>query len=679
MELNYNSAQVDVENQQPKLPAGTVVASRFRVEALLGTGGLGPLYRAQDLESDRPVALRMLAQDLCQNETLLERLRGRVKDASRLQHKNIARVFGMGVDGGHRFIAMELIEGRSLRDLLAKRRSAHRAFSLKAAYNIIAHICNALSESHKVMPHGLVGPGAVLINQVGRIKVCEFGVVQAFPPGSPGFSRLGDCPYAAPEVTQTPAAAGPAADIYSAGVTLHELLTGQPPSREVPPSQMCPHLGPVVDDVISRCIQHDPGARYRNPDDVKAAFYAAMQASSDADADRPARSPLAPGQGGAPAAGAVGPRPAPPPPELTPPGPTQPAPMRPGPVQPGAAQPFGAPGAPGHPGQPGAAPRIPLPQPLQIQPRPNPLAPPLDQTTQREAMLASQRPVDIKALLADTGGDQTEKWLIQKDRLDFGPFSLGDLKQQLYRQEFTGDDVVVDQETGERGRIRNHAALREFIIHLERHLDSQRATEAEANRMDQDRRRRAILVGAVAGCLAILAIGVAIAAYYYTKKPETQERIVYRERDNLGKMIKGIGITWKKEPEDQAKKRKKLRRKRRRAGRGRGHDDDVTRLGDATKQGGDALLSQKVVQNVMAQNFNRLKMCVVNEARRNPSLRQVVIEFGVRGTGRVSSVKVNGKRTGPFQGCIFKRMQGIKFPSFDGQLTRAVFSMNLQY
>jgi hypothetical protein len=202
---------------------------------------------------------------------------------------------------------------------------------------------------------------------------------------------------------------------------------------------------------------------------------------------------------------------------------------------------------------------------------------------------------------------------------------------------------------------------------------------AEVARMQQDRRRRAILVGIVAGSLGILATGGAITAYLLTKDPQTRERIVYRERDNLGTLIKGIDITWKKEPEGQAKQRKILRRRPRRSGKGRAEDDDVTRFGDATQEGGDALLSQKVVQDVMASNFGRLKSCVVSAARRDPTLREVVIEFGVRGTGRVSTVQVNGQRSGPFQGCVLQRMQAIRFPAFDGQITRAVFSMNLKY
>jgi hypothetical protein len=290
---------------------------------------------------------------------------------------------------------------------------------------------------------------------------------------------------------------------------------------------------------------------------------------------------------------------------------------------------------------------------------------------------APGRAVNIEDLLAETD-DGGEKWLIQKDRLDFGPFAMGDLKQQLYRGEFTGDDMVVDQETGERSRIRNHPAYRDFIVHLERHLEVQRAQEAEASRVQRDKRRRAILIGIVAGSLAVLGAGGGLGAYYMTREPETREKIIYREKEqNLDKLIKGIQITWKKEPKDQAKKRRRHTRRRKRRARG-GSNDNVTRLGDVTQAGGDALLSQAVVQKVMTKNFNRLTPCVYAELRRNSSLSSVLIEFGVKGDGSVSSVKVNGQSRGPFQSCVARKMRRIKFPSYDGSLTRASFSMSLQ-
>jgi len=635
MEMNYNSASPagaaapGAQHLQP----GAVVASRFQVEALLGTGGLGQLYRAQDLESHKPVALRLVADDVCHDPTVVDRLREQVKAASALQHKNISSVFGMGKEGDLRFIAMEFVEGRSLRHLIEKKRSAQKTFSLKGAYNVIAHVCNALTDAHRTMVHGLLGPGVVLINQVGRIKVCEFGVVRALPPGTSSLNRLGDIYCIAPEMEHDPAGATPAADIFSLGIILFELLTGQPPrSIEMVPSQVMPGLGPDIDQVVGRCLQLDPSLRYQEARELKAVFYAAMQAA-ESNLDE---------------SGAVVAMAGPPAAESAPPVTARPPAAA---VQPPAPAP--------------AAPRAQVIQPMQPAALPAVQAP-------------VQKHVDIQELLADVGEDQTEKWLIQKDRLDFGPFALGDLKQQLFKQEFTGDDIVVDQETGERSRIRNHPALRDFIVQLERHFESQRMNQAEVDRRQQDRRRRAILIGVITGSLAVLGAGGGVAAYYLTREPETRERIVYRERDNLGALLKGIDITWKAEPVEQAKKRKHLRRHRRKVKKGPG-GEDVTYLGDATKEGGDALLSQSVVRKVMADNFSKLKGCVMQAARRDPSLRQVVIDFGVRGSGSVSSVKVNGKPSGPFASCIFARMKSIRFPAFDGQLTRAIFSMNLQY
>ena len=283
----------------------------------------------------------------------------------------------------------------------------------------------------------------------------------------------------------------------------------------------------------------------------------------------------------------------------------------------------------------------------------------------------------IDSEIAAAESDQNERWLIQKDRLDFGPFTFSDLKQQLKRQEFSGDDMMVDQESGERSAIRSHPLFRDYMIQLDKEIAVERATMAEEDRRTQDKKRRSILIAVVAGSLALLGVGGAIAAYYLTREPETREKIVYRDRDNSADSpFKGIDITWKSEPKDQAKKRSRYKRRRRKKS---GKNDDVTYLGDATKGGGDALLSQQVVQQVMAANFGKLKGCVVQAARRNPSLRKVVIDFGVRGTGRVSMVKVNKKASGAFQSCIYSRMRGIKFPSFDGNLTRASFSMNLSY
>ncbi len=674
-----------LQSADATIQPGTIFGSRFQVNSLLGNGGLGPLYHAIDIEEQKPIALRILSSDIAHNEEVFNALRNQIKTSSMLQHKNIALVFGLGKEASFRFIAMEYVDGHSLRCLNEKKLKSGTTFSPKSAYNVIAHVCNAVHHAHSTMVHGLIGPSSVLINRTGRVKICEFGMVLALQPGSNPIARLKDHYCIAPEIKANPRAASPLADIYSMGVLLFELLTGRPPSSPNDlPSRFNPLLGEEIDGVVFKCLQTRPESRFSSASELKSAFFKALEKNSRRSSEKlsanpsgplhPAASgpspiqsfPSSPGGISSTSPGTMAPAMASAPMMAKPPAMVPASPAAPPPLG-ASAPPFGL-----------------LPQPPAPQATASPsVATPVDpqQIIGNQPALPIQPSMTIEQLLAETGGDNSEKWLVQKNRLDFGPFSYTELKQQLYKQAFSGDDMVVDQETGERNRIRNSPQFRDFIIHLERFLEHRRIREAESERISRDRRRRTILIIVVLVISLGLIGGLGVTWMYLSKEPETKERIIYREKqENLGKMIKEIAITWKKEPEEQAKKRRRIARKRRgRKAGSKGVADNVTHLGDATKEGGDALLSQKVVQGVMAQNFNKLRLCVLQEVQRNSSLRQVLINFGVRGTGAVSSVEVNGKTSGPFHACIDRKMQTIKFPAYDGQLTRASFSMNLKY
>jgi hypothetical protein len=105
---------------------------------------------------------------------------------------------------------------------------------------------------------------------------------------------------------------------------------------------------------------------------------------------------------------------------------------------------------------------------------------------------------------------------------------------------------------------------------------------------------------------------------------------------------------------------------------------DVTNLGDASEGGGEETLDQSVVQRVMQQNFRVLVGCIGEERRRNGSLRNVEMDFIIKGTGQVSAVKVNGQTSGPFAGCMLGKMQTVSFPKFNGAKTHASFSLALK-
>ncbi len=661
MVMNYDGAQ---EGGAPAatgaLPAGTVIGGRFQIEALVGAGGLGHLYRSLDTKTQKPIAIRILAPDIAADEPTLDRLREQVKAASALQHKNVASIFGMGKEGHLRYIALEFVEGQSLRVLLDKKRRGGRTFSLKGAYNVLAHICNALQQAHQTMVHGLPGPGAILINKTGRVKLCEFGVTRALHPAT--AVRLGDGYCLSPEMQQDPSSAGPSSDIYSLGVVVYELLTGRPPGpRPVPPSSIIPGLPHDVDEVLEHCLAPEPGARFADPSQLKTAFYAAVQGASDqADVEGvvdvsgppPARpAPAAPGA--APAA----PRPAAAAPAAPAPAPG-PALMqqRTGPAVAMPARPASGPSGPLTPQRTGPAIGAPM----------------------MEAAAPAARPgMTIEDHLAAAEGETIERWLVHKDRLDFGPFTTPDLMRAMAKGEFGGDDMVLDQEGGDRGRIRANPRFREFAMLCDRALQAEKMVKEEQALNRADKKRRTTIIIVVTIGLAVLGAGGGVGAYYYLRKPTTIEKLVYKDKES-GPKLGGIDINWKKEPEDQAARRRKGFKKRAKKGVGGGADDDVTYLGDATKEGGDALLGQAAIERVMKSNFNKLVPCVYEEMRRSPGLKNINIDFGVRGSGSVSSVTVNGQSGGPFAGCILSRMQRISFPKFDGTLTRASFSMSLK-
>jgi serine/threonine-protein kinase len=636
MVMNYEG----VPGPEVGVPSGTLIGGRFQIEAEIGAGGLGQLYRSLDLKTQKPIAIRILAADIAGDDGTLDRLREQVKAASALQHKNIASTYGMGKEGALRYIAFEFVEGQSLRMLLDKKRRSGRTFSLKGAYNVLAHVCNALSHAHQTIVHSLPGPGVTLINKVGRVKLCEFGLIRALAPGSEAVARLADSYCLAPEVATDPSAAGPSSDLYSLGVVLFELLTGRPPDQGfVPPSSLIAGLPQDVDEVLARCLDPDPFQRYTDAQQLKAAFYASVQSASE----------QAEVEGVLEASGAPAPAP--------------------------AAAPTRRPSRP-HPEQPASP--APSPQPIATGPIDVP-APTASQAARPQPAAPAKRQLTVEEHIAQARGDTLERWLVHKDRLDFGPFSLADLMVQISKGQFSGDDLVLDQETGERARIRMHALLRDFCAVAEHHLESKRQAQDEEVQHKQDKRRRTVIILTVTIGLVLLGAGGAVAAYFLTRKPQIQERLVYRDKkgQDLESLIKGIDITWKKEPEDQAARRRKYGVKRR-GKAGPTSDDDVTYLGDANKEGGDALLTTAAVQRVMQTNFTKLTPCMYEELRRTPSLRQVNIDFGIRGSGKVDRVVVNSQQGGPFVSCILSRMQRIQFPKFDGTLTRASFSMSLK-
>ncbi|MDG9700902.1 Stk1 family PASTA domain-containing Ser/Thr kinase [Streptomyces sp. DH37] len=253
---------------------GHVLDGRYRVEARIAVGGMATVYRALDTRLDRVLALKVMHPSFAADASFVGRFIREARSAARLAHPNVVGVFDQGEDGGYVYLAMEYVEGCTLRDVLRER----GALQPRAALDVLEAVLAALGAAHLAgLVHRDVKPENVLIGDDGRVKVADFGLVRAVgsqTSASTG-SVLGTVSYLAPEQIEH-GAADARADVYACGVVLYEMLTGAKPhaggtpaqvlyqhlQEDVPaPSAAVPGLAPALDDLVARTAARDPGRR----------------------------------------------------------------------------------------------------------------------------------------------------------------------------------------------------------------------------------------------------------------------------------------------------------------------------------------------------------------------------------------------------------------------------------
>lgn len=202
---------------------GRLLAERYRIVALLGKGGMGEVYRADDLTLGQPVALKFLPEEATQDEAMLERFRNEVRIARRVSHPNVCRVYDVGEVDGHTFFTMEYVDGEDLASLL---RRIGRLPSDKAL-EIARQICAGLAAAHaKGVLHRDLKPANIMLDGRGQVVVTDFGlagfVEQIVGPdvrsGTPAY--MSPEQLAGKEVTEK-------SDIYALGLVLYEIFTGK--------------------------------------------------------------------------------------------------------------------------------------------------------------------------------------------------------------------------------------------------------------------------------------------------------------------------------------------------------------------------------------------------------------------------------------------------------------------
>jgi serine/threonine-protein kinase len=210
----------------PQIPGTRVLGRRYVLGEILGTGGMATVWRARDEVLGRDVAVKVLSPQYAADPGFLARFDREARHAARLSHPRLVTVFDCGVDGTTPFIVMELVTGRTLRQVLDE------AGTLAAgeAVRIAAEICEALEVAHAAgLVHRDIKPANIVLAG-GEVKVLDFGIARA-----EGATRvtgtvgvLGTAAYLSPEQASG-RPAGPQADLYSLGCVLFEMLTGAPP------------------------------------------------------------------------------------------------------------------------------------------------------------------------------------------------------------------------------------------------------------------------------------------------------------------------------------------------------------------------------------------------------------------------------------------------------------------
>lgn len=252
---------------------GTIIADRYRIFGLLGKGGMGEVYRADDLKLGQPVALKFLPDELLSDGAALARFHREVRVARQVSHKNVCRVYDIGEVGGRHFLSMEYIKGEELSSLL---RRIGRLPSDKAT-QLARQICAGLNAAHEVgVLHRDLKPSNVMIDGDGNARILDFGLAGLAEEFREDEMAAGTPAYMAPEQLSGETFTV-RSDIYSLGLLLYELFTSKKAfdaptlgelirlrrSNTTPatPSSLVKDLDPLVEKVIDRCIQKDPSAR----------------------------------------------------------------------------------------------------------------------------------------------------------------------------------------------------------------------------------------------------------------------------------------------------------------------------------------------------------------------------------------------------------------------------------
>ncbi len=261
------------------LKAGSMLVNRYEILGRIGSGGMADVYKARDHKLNRLVAVKVMKAEFSTDSSFVRKFRREAQAAAGLENPNIVNVYDVGEDNGANFIVMELVEGITLKEYIAKKGK----LSVREATSIAIQVAMGLAAAHdQGIVHRDVKPQNIIISTDGKVKVTDFGIARAASSNTISANAMGSVHYSSPEQVRG-GYSDSRSDIYSLGITLYEMVTGRVPfdgettvaiaikhlqDEMVPPSKYTPDLPYSLEQIIFKCTQKSVDRRYQTMNEV---------------------------------------------------------------------------------------------------------------------------------------------------------------------------------------------------------------------------------------------------------------------------------------------------------------------------------------------------------------------------------------------------------------------------